>query len=155
MWVTTRYSMHGLYVEHRTLFGNESLSGDIAHHMFTRQLRGLTVVACEHPSALLPAVSKQWRKVVWKIQRQRSSTLNAAQIYELTKRISHMQALRFSVKQPCENQLLSIDILFATTEDLLLQPPTCHTLYLTVPLIDELLAKLTSQMPERSLVVKY
>lgn len=145
--------MARFYTERRPIPKATSLSWDLAHHMYMRQLCGKIVVVAESPAILLSAVSKQWRKVIRQTQRERSSTLNAERIRELTQTIMDMQKLRF-VANTLHAQAKG-DVFFASPQELLLTPPGCRTLYVTCQVEDAMLAALTSNMPAHSLIVLY
>jgi hypothetical protein len=148
-----RAAMRGLYVERRSLRGGESLSWDIAHHFYTRQLQGIAIVVTEKPSSLLSSTSRQWQKVVRQVQRERSSTLDATRVLELTKQIAYMQSLRMRVDSPKNKH--SAGLVFASVKELALNPRVCHTMYVTTPLDPEILETITGRMPGHALVVCY
>lgn len=145
--------MASFYTERRIIPKSTSLSWDLAHHMYMRQLCGKIVVVAESPAILLSAVSKQWHKVIRQTQRERSSTLNAERIRELTQTIMDMQKLRF-VANTLHIQAKG-DVFFASPEELLPAPPGCRTLYVTCQLEESILFALTSNMPAHSLIVLY
>ncbi len=145
--------MRGLYVEKRDLNGKTSLSWDLAHHMYTRLLRGKIAVVTEDPASLMPAVKKQWMKVMRQVQRQRAATLDPTQILELSNKIAHMQSIHFTARPPVD--LLEADANFATADQFVQVPPMCHTLYVTYDAERKKLHMLTSWMPKNALVVLY
>lgn len=145
--------MHQLYVEKRDLDGHGSVSWDIAHHMYGRQLNGKIAVVAKEPFVLLRTVRKQWLRVVRQVQKERSSTLDVTRILELTHQISYMQHLRFTHKPP--HDLLEADVTFATAEEFVHVPPICHTIYVTYDVEREKLHMMTAWMPKNSVVVLY
>src|SRR6266540_6532319 len=145
-----RITMQGRWVDHRRLYGNESLSWNIAHHFSTSHDRKAVVIA-ETPAALLGSVSKQWQKVLRQLQRQRSSTLDASKIYELTNLLADMQSIHMSAKHPCEMHGQDVDMHFMTVEQALELPPLCETLYVTVPIEDATLDKIRQRMPSHAM----
>ncbi|MFJ9787805.1 hypothetical protein ACIRSS_50100 [Amycolatopsis sp. NPDC101161] len=149
-----RIVMRSHWVEHRTLHGNTILSWDIAHHFYTRHQR-TAVVVTDVPNVLYPAVRKQWLKVIRQVQRERSSTLDATKIHELTNDISRMLGLCMTTKSPYEVPSSDIGMRFADVSGLLAEPPICHTLYVTVSLPPEVLEEISRYMPEGSLIVQY
>jgi hypothetical protein len=108
--------MPGIYIEHRKLQGNASLSRDIARHMRTCLMPGKIVVIADDPRSLTASVCKQWKKVTQQVQRERSKTLNAARIAEISNRIALMQSLQFNIKPPVNNA--KIGIYFVTLSQL-------------------------------------
>jgi hypothetical protein len=145
--------MHGLYIEQRSLNGKTLLSWDLAHHIYARGMQGKVAVATDKPIALLAATKKQWYKLMRQVQRERSSTLNAVRIGELTRQIAWMQSLTFSAKAP--DDIVEADITFAPVDDFVRIPPVCSTMYVTYPFAREKLHMLASWMPSNGVVVEY
>lgn len=143
--------MYDLNVERRSLSG--SLSWHLARQLYASGGRGKVVVVTDKPVVLLSSTRKQWMKLVRRLHNERSGTLDAAKIAELTRQIVWMQALRFSAKPP--DDLLDTDITFATVEDLIRVPPACRTIYVTYEFNKEKLYMLTSWMPRGSTVIIY
>lgn len=142
------------WVEHRDLYGEESLSWDIARHYSTSFDRKATVVTSE-PGALFASVSKKWRKAIRQAMRERSSTLDSSKVYGLTKQIAAMQAIRMSAQPPTQQSSEHIDMQFLSVAQALELPPVCQTLYVAVPIDDATLAKLKSRLPGGALIVLY
>lgn len=141
------------YIEHRELSELTSLSWDIAHHMYTRFLHGHIVIATHKPTSLLPSVSKQWRKVVRQVQRERASTMQTKRINELMREGAMMEHLRMTTKKPSQNT--THGVFFIAIEELLKNPPACQTLYIADTVNDADFAQLTTNMPYHSLIVRY
>ena len=144
--------MHGLYREDRHP-GSSPISQDLAKHLYTRMLCGKVAIVTEKPGTMLAAVRKQWMNVERRIRRERSSTLDARKILELTYQLPRFQTLVFTAKRPLEEP--RADVQFATIEDFLEWPPQCRTLYVACPIKLEQLHMVTSWMPPHSLVVVY
>lgn len=145
--------MHGLYIELRSLNGKTLLSWDLAHHIYARGMQGKVAVVTDKPVESLATTKKQWLKLMRQVQRERSSTLNAVRIDELTRQIVWMQKLNFSAKLP--DDLLDADVTFASADDFVRVPPVCSTIYATYPFAREKLHLLTSWMPKNGVVVEY
>lgn len=143
--------MHGLAIEYRSPSG--SLSRDLAQRLSDAGVSGKIAIVAENPVALLAATRKQWVKLTRRTQRDRSATLNATAIAELTQRIARMQTTRFSAKPP--DDMLEADITFAAAEDFVKFPPTCPVVYVTYKFDKEKLHMLTSWMPKSGKVVIY
>jgi len=144
--------MQGLYIEHR-LKGSSTISEDLAKHLYTRALQGNVAIVTDSPVAMLSAVRKQWLKIERHLRRERSSTLNANKILELTHQIARMQTIRFTAKAPRDDPMG--DVQFATVEDWMAWPPECRTLYVTCQITNEQLHLVTSWMREGGVVVVY
>lgn len=145
--------MAGCYVEERRVPKTSTLSWDLTHHLFTRQLRGIILVLAKNPHGLLPAITKQWYKVIRQAERERSSTLSVDRVMEFTHQINNMQRLRFLV-DPLELSDED-DVLFVSPTELHQIPATCHTVYLTSKLSEKDFATLLEKMPPHSLLVRY
>lgn len=144
--------MHGLYVEHR-LKGSSTISEDLTKHLYTRVMQGNVAVVAENPTAMLATVRKRWLMIERHLRRERSSTLNAAKILELTHEITRAQTIRFTARPPANDPMG--DVQFATIEDFIVWPPQCRTLYVTYPMANEQLYLVTGWMREGGLVVTY
>ena len=146
--------MHGLYIEHRSK-GSSPISEDLAKHLYTRALQGNAAIVTDNPLALLSVIRKQWLKIERHLRRERSSTLNASKILELTHQITRMQTIRFTAKPPKEEA--GGDVQFATVEDWIAWPPeaNCMTLYVTTQITNEQLHLITGWMRESGVVVIY
>ena len=145
--------MYALYVERRSINGKDTLSWDLAHHMYARLSHDKIIVVTDKPVELASATRRQWLKLMRKAARQRSETLNAARIAELTNRIGLMQMLRFSAKRPVDD--ISANVTFATADDFIGVAPVCGTAYVTTDIERAKLYILTSWMPENGVVVMY
>lgn len=143
--------MNQLSVLYRSPRG--SLSRDIAEEILERSLYGKIAVVTDKPVILLSATKKQWLKLMRRAQRDRSSTLDATKVSELTQRISWMQSIRFSAKAP--DDLLEAHVTFATAEDFARIPPICRTLLVSYEFEREKLYMITSWMVKGGLVVIY
>jgi hypothetical protein len=143
--------MHGLYVEHITL--EKTLSWHLARHICAHGPQGKITIVTDRPAALLPAVRKQWSKLLRQTQNERSGTVNPIRIDVLTRQILWMQGLTFTGKAP--DDLLEADITFATAEDFVRVPPVCRCVYITYSFERGKLHMLTAWMPRNSLVVIY
>lgn len=163
--------LDGLYVERRTLVGT-TVSRDIAHHLYARQMPGQVVIITPRPAVFMASVSKQWAKVVRQVQRQRASTLNPARLQELMWAITHMQTIKFSIRADGQGEELAKEgnsgdkkeatasrattsVLLLTQEEATLSPPSCHTMYITEEVGAEATHALTSAMLSHGLVVLY
>jgi hypothetical protein len=144
--------MHGLYVEHR-LKGSSTVSEDLVKHMYTRMLQGSVAIVAGNPLAMLSVVRKRWLKIERQLRRQRSSTLDARRILEVTQEIIRVQTLKFTAKPLADDPIGDVHV--ATIQDFVLFPPMCRTLYVTHTITTEQLHLVTSWMPKGGLVVVY
>lgn len=145
--------MGGTYVERRPDTGGDTVSWDLAHHLFARQLQGTTVILTNNPAGLLPALRKQWLRVTRKVQRERASTLDASLILELTKMAGRMQNTVFTTKSPYEEPNANVYVM--DNRHLQEVPFSCHTFYIAGLVDEERLAAIQEAMPFGGLVVVY
>jgi hypothetical protein len=145
--------MYALYIEQRSICGKNTLSGDLARHIYLRSIRGRVIVVTDNPVGLASATRKQWFKLMREAKRQRAETLGVTKSTELINQISYMQNLRFSAKRPADD--LVADVTFATADDLIRVAPVCSTAYVTTKVEETKLYMLTSWMPEDGVVVVY
>jgi len=141
------------YLEKRPVTGGDVISWDIAHHLFTRQLQGTIVVITSNPSGLLAALCKQWVRVTRKVQRERSSTLDATIIEQLTNTIARMQNMAFTSKLPYEYPYADVYVL--SHEQLKDIPLNCRTLYIADAVEDDQLKAIKESLPRIGLLVFY
>ena len=145
-------ALHGHYIERRSL-ATTSVSRDIAHHLYARQLPGLIVIVTNRPEVFMASVSKQWASVIRQVERQMASTLNPSRREELIMAIHHMHALRFSIKPFTEDEVTGV--LFMSEAQCISSPPACHTMYLADELTNNVLNLVTANMLSYGLIVQY
>ncbi|MGH7196383.1 MAG: hypothetical protein ACREGJ_01295 [Candidatus Saccharimonadales bacterium] len=142
--------MHGLIREEGS-FGANPGSKDLARHLYTRMYYGKVVIVVDKPFSVMSPLRKQWLKLTRKVQRERSSTLSAVRISELTSIIGYMQNLKFTMQYPPDEHIG--DVYIATVDQLLRWAPDCRTIYITCGIDREKLHLITAWMPKGSLVV--
>ncbi|HUC90111.1 MAG TPA: hypothetical protein VMR45_04890 [Patescibacteria group bacterium] len=145
--------MHGLYIEKRSIDGKTFLSWDLAHHIFSRGAQYKIVVVTEGPAGIMAATRKQWLKLVRQVKHERSGTLNASKIMELSGQILWMEKLSFTCREPKDG--LDADVTFAAAGALLQLPLVCSSIYLTQSYDEVIVQRLTSCMTEEGVVVVY
>lgn len=149
----TALQPHAGYMERRPITGNDVIGWDIAHHLFTRQLQGKVIILTSNPFGLLSTLRKQWLRVMRKVQRERSSTLDAALIGQLAAITAHMQTMTFTSKSLQDE--LNADVYVLSNEQLPEVPFDCHTFYATESMKGERLTAIEEVMPYGGLVVFY
>lgn len=142
--------MYGLKVEYRRLKG-QPLSRDLAAQLYKTSSLGKIAIVTKSPPALLAATRKQWLRLIRKLQRERSSTLNTLRKEQLEIQLEWMRQLRFTAKPP--EDMLEAGITFATADDFVRTPPNCRMVYITYGFEREKLHLLTSWMPRNGVVV--
>lgn len=142
------------YVELRTPAGGETISWDIARHLYARQIASPAVILVDSPATFLPAMRKQWVKLTRSVQFERARTLDASLILAFTRITANMRHMQFTVHTSALEP--SADVFILKPNALADMPPSCRTLYLVgVPPDPERLLTLCDRLPRRSLVVAY
>lgn len=141
--------MYGLTREEGSLGSNPGTK-DLARHLFTRMSCGKVVIVAEKPETMKPALRRQWVKLARKVQRERSSTLNATRVLRLSDMAARMQTMRFTTQWPDDYQA---DVFIVTVDQLLSWAPDCRTMYVTCNIQLEQLHLITAMMPKGGLVV--
>jgi hypothetical protein len=120
-----------IYIEQRIANTSGEVSADLVRHLYARFSVGLVAIVTDNPNAFRPVLLKRWRKIVYQVQRARSSTLDAARILELTKNLSIMQHLPFTV-QPALGAADDADlgVHFLTLDQALEAPQFYTTMYI-------------------------
>lgn len=144
--------MHGLSTEKRKI-GNGSISADIARHLESRLTQGKVCVVTDRPKDLMPAVKKQWFKLIRKVQRKRAGTLDATEILAHTQQIAHMQQMEFVANPP--DDFVGVNVGFATPAQVLGYAPDCQTIYIACNIQRDKLHLMTAMMRPSSLAVIY
>jgi hypothetical protein len=142
------------YLETRTTTATSpTVCADLARHLLPRQHLGKTVVVCERPVVTMSVTRKYWLKLSRNLQRERSSTLNAEKILQLTYDITHMQHMEFSARPLGESP--RADVFFLTPSQLEQLPTNCFSLYVVMAPSEHQLFDAIGQLPEHALVVDY
>lgn len=145
--------MHNFCIEEKTLGDKESVACNIARHLRDRSQYGKVAVITDKPLGTLSAVKKQWMRLTRQILTERSRTLKIDRIYELSLQLNQAKDLTFSAKWP-EN-IYEASVVFAKANDFMVNVPSCHTLYVTIPISQKQFKIITSCMPKDGTVVLY
>lgn len=122
----------------------------LVRHLFTRMSCGKVVIAAENPDVLHATLRKEWLKLTRKVQRERSSTLNATRLVRLSDMASKMQNLRFTADWPDDHRA---DVCIATVEQLTEWIPNCRTMYITCDVSLQQVQTMMVRMPVESIAV--
>lgn len=141
------------YLEARALQATDSLSKDVARHLYVRQFCGPVVVVTDRPTITMPSVKRQWHKTERRAARERSSTLRSSRLTELSHMVSYMQCMRFVVTPQKEE--LEQGVVFLTPDELLSAPQPCRTLYVTCDVDESELLALHQTVDRNGLIVMY
>jgi len=147
-------AMHNLLLEEDSFGTNPSMK-DLVRHLYVRMSCGKVVIVANNPVVTLSALRKQWLRFGRSVQRERSSTLRATRIYELSRSIIQMQSLHFSIKWSSQDYP-SADVCVVTLEQILAWPPEqdCRTLYVAREVTTEQLYVITAGMARGGLIVR-
>jgi hypothetical protein len=144
--------MHGLNLRYRHLGKNVSLSKDLAERICERASYGKIVVVASNPTIMLSSVRKQYLRIIYRLQVERSRTLQSEQGQSLSNELARMRNLSFTTKL---SDTLEANITFATADEVARSAPECSTLYVTYDFPKERLHLMTSWMPKNGQVVLY
>jgi hypothetical protein len=122
--------MANVFVERRPLIKDVALTWDIAHHLYTRYSGGLVVIVADNPQVLLAALRKQWLKVITKLRKERSSTIDEAKKRVLKRVIDNMEKLQFIVHLPDQSIFSSRGVYIIERSEIGGLPEIVTTLYL-------------------------
>lgn len=101
---------------------------DAVRHWEERFELGSAVLICEDPHEALKIVKKQWRKLCIHAQKERNQQLNAESMLTWTRKVSRMQRVRFSSKNPeADAGAIFYVVSFETLKSL---PANCFTVYM-------------------------
>jgi hypothetical protein len=129
--------MLGLRVEQCTLNG-QRIASDIAERIYGPSTWEIAIVAA-HPAQMHAAIRKELQHIA-RSGNHASSGSTAA-------------SLHFSAD--ALDRSLDARVTLATADEFLIAPPTCRTMYVTCPLDQLTLRRITSFMPLQALVVLY
>lgn len=141
------------YLETRNIASTNLTAGsDLTRHLLARQHLGKVVVICDKPVILMSVVRKYWFRLARSLQTERSRTLNAEKILQLTHDITHMQRMEFTSRTGKDSRA---DVFFLTPEQATLLPTNCFSVYVLADLTTPQLHTSVKQLPERALVIDY
>ena len=143
------------YLETRTAYqtNGTSAASDVARHLLARQHLGRTLIVCDKPATTIGVIRKYWLKLARGLQRERSSTLNAERILQLTHDITHMHHMEFVTKPFYINP--HADVYFVRPDQIDQVPTRCFNLYILDAPTEGRLIDAISQLADRSLVIDY
>lgn len=109
-------------------FGANPSPKDLARHLFTRMSCGKVVIIAENPEVMKAVLRKQWLKLARKVQRERSSTLNATRLLRLGDMAIRMQSVKFQLNDERNGDIfiISAERLYAFTTGYRTLYITCH-----------------------------
>ncbi|HET6746507.1 MAG TPA: hypothetical protein VFH06_00165 [Candidatus Saccharimonadales bacterium] len=132
-----------------------ALASNIVHHWQTRHLYGKALVVSLSPEPVAKLIRKQWLSLLQSLQHERSRTIDADQLLQLTHSITRMQQMVVTIDAP--HEFPAAHIWCITPEQLLKSelPRTCQSIYIGTQVSTNLKDHLYEILPAHSLVVDF
>lgn len=132
-----------------------ALASNIVQHWQTRHLYGKALIISPSPVVIAKLVRKQWLSLLQSLQHERSQTIDADQLLQLTHSITRMQQMVVTIDAP--HEFPAAHIWCITPEQLLKSelPRACQSIYIGTPLTTQLKEHLYEILPAHSLVTDY
>ena len=127
------------------------ISLDLARHLPRRAAVGPVAVVTERPPVLLSVVKKRWSIIIREVQRQYSSTLQAAKKEGLRLELDRLRSYSFAI---ASKRTASTHILFSTLSEIRTDDHFA-TIYLTIPLSHPQLLGLMGHLSPQGFLVTY
>jgi len=145
--------MYRLSVEHRFLSDPSSLADNITRHIRDYQVYGRMAVIARHPDTLLTELKQSWTALKRETRREIDQTTDPRRKARLMSELAYMPQVTFTNLPPIEESYEKVQV--ATIEQFLEWPPQCQTLFVTCPVPNEQLHRVTAWMPPYGLVIIY
>lgn len=131
------------FVEWRTNQSNslDAKVAEIMQHWQSRYELGKAVLLTDSPITTLKYVQRQWQKLTRQLQKERETKESAEDILSITRTISRMQRVKFTIAAPDVEEDANFYIL---KPDTTLIPAHCYTLYSPGKVNQDLLTNLIS-----------
>lgn len=134
---------------------DSSLASSITQHWQTRHLYGKALIISERPHEIAKLIRKHWISAMQGFQQERSLTIDADRLLNLTHSITRMQQMVITADSPHEFPAAHLWII---QPDQLRQtelPRTCRTIYVHAKLEKSLTSHVQELLANHSLVVDY
>jgi len=129
----------------------QRISLDLARHLPRRASVGPVAVIAERPTVLLSVVKKRWSIIIREVQRQYSSTLQAAKKEGLRRELERLRNYQFAI---ASKRNAATNILFSTLCELQVGDQFA-TIYLTVPTTHPQLSALMKHLAPKGFLITY
>ena len=147
--------MGRVFIECRELGANVAITWDMALHIYARDPSGVVLVVTESPGVVMPALRKQWLKLIRKLQNVMAGTLNVERRREMLRRIKKMESAKFCIVE-YDVSAPEIVVLFVRPEDINLELKGWNTTYILLQGSQErLIKRISSAMNKHGLLVDY
>ena len=151
---TRRTSVADVKIEIRQSPASRAVSNDVARDIAHNHLHGnIVIVVAGNPAFAHAAFRKQWLHVLRLVERKQASSIHPQTLTTLARKIADMQALCFTTLAGGTDSAAVVQ--FATVAELVRNPQPCKVLYLTLPVSDEALQKMSNNMLSGGTIVRY
>ena len=143
--------MSNVNIEIRYSPASRSVSSDVARDIARHHLHeDIVVITAGNPLSAHAAFRKLWMQVRRSLEKELAITFNTSKSAAITAQLQQMDAMNFTTSfgQPHS-------VLFATAKEYAAAPQRCHRLYITHPVSDQLLHKLSSAMSASGTIIRY
>jgi hypothetical protein len=137
----------------REVSGMRSFSQLVARDIYEAGMQRKIIVACDSTPFVSNHIRRQWNVLIRKVQKERSSTLNAKLILELTQRLAWMQRLYFVKRDKASDH--ESNILFMDLRSALSGRLDCNSLYILNGLNSRQRQQIENNISEEVLVTVY
>lgn len=146
--------MSNVKIEIRQSPASRAVSNDVARDIAHNHLHGnIVIVVAGNPAFAHAAFRKQWLHVLRLVERKQASSIHPQTLTALARKIADMQALCFTTLAGGTDSAAVVQ--FATVAELTRSPQPCKILYLTLPVSDEALQKISSNMLSGGTIIRY
>lgn len=140
-------------LEYRTITGNNSLSRDLARHVYGRMQAGKIVVIAASPPAMLSSFRKQWIALYKKLETHRAQTLHALSSKIINLQMEAMESFTCTTQAP--HQQPAADLYIMSPEQVQDLLPSITTLYITCDVTLGAIESIACNIPADGVIVRY
>lgn len=144
------------YVEAKQSAKTDSgLVGSVISHWHSRFLYGKAIIITENPEHFVKLAKKRWLSLMQSLQHERSRTIDADKLLNITHSITRMQQMAIANEAPHEFPAAHFWCITPQKLETTELPRTCHTIYTNVLLSESTKRHLYAILPNHSLVVDF
>lgn len=134
---------------------HSALASHIAEHWQSRHLYGKALFICDSPAELTKLLRKRWTSVMQSIQQERTHTIDADKLLNITHTITRMQQMIIADTPPHSFPAAHFWLVQVTQLASIELPRSCHTIYIATSLPTHMKELLVSVLPAHSLIVDF
>jgi len=131
------------------------LAGSIVQHWQARHLYSKALVVCDSPEPFLKLAKKRWMNAMQQMQHERTQTVDAEKLLQLTHAITRMQQVTMVAQPPHEQPSAHFWCITPAQLEHTELPRACRSLYTNSPLDTKMRAHIYDILPTYSLVVDF